>query len=113
MNPANGRCLCGDVEFSAQLPSKWVAHCHCTLEQGLVTIGERAVALGLGLANRRIGLAGASLLPIARGHHPRADRQRVLAARRIAAHFVRRQARHRDLQVDAVEQRPGQARAVP
>ena len=33
MNPANGRCLCGDIEFSAQLPSKWVAHCHCTMCQ--------------------------------------------------------------------------------
>jgi hypothetical protein len=33
MNPATGRCLCGDVEFSAPLPSKWVAHCHCTMCQ--------------------------------------------------------------------------------
>lgn len=31
MDHATGRCLCGDVEFSAQLPSKWVAHCHCTM----------------------------------------------------------------------------------
>ena len=30
MTRANGRCLCGDVAFSAELPSKWVAHCHCT-----------------------------------------------------------------------------------
>lgn len=28
-----GRCLCGDVAFTAPLPSKWVAHCHCTLCQ--------------------------------------------------------------------------------
>ena len=28
-----GRCLCGDVAFRARLPSKWVAHCHCTLCQ--------------------------------------------------------------------------------
>lgn len=33
MNPATGRCLCGDVRFSAELPSKWVAHCHCTMCQ--------------------------------------------------------------------------------
>ena len=33
MRPAIGRCLCGDVEFTAQLPSKWVAHCHCTMCQ--------------------------------------------------------------------------------
>jgi hypothetical protein len=29
----SGRCLCGDVAFAARLPSKWVAHCHCTLCQ--------------------------------------------------------------------------------
>jgi hypothetical protein len=33
MTSASGRCLCGDVRFTAQLPSKWVAHCHCTLCQ--------------------------------------------------------------------------------
>ncbi len=27
---ARGSCLCGAVSFAAQLPSKWVAHCHCT-----------------------------------------------------------------------------------
>lgn len=30
MTPATGHCLCGDIGFTAQLPSKWVAHCHCT-----------------------------------------------------------------------------------
>ncbi len=32
MNPlsARGKCLCGAVGFTARLPSKWVAHCHCT-----------------------------------------------------------------------------------
>jgi len=33
MNPAHGRCLCGDVSFIANLPSLWVAHCHCTMCQ--------------------------------------------------------------------------------
>ena len=33
MIPATGHCLCGDVRFSAALPSKWVAHCHCTMCQ--------------------------------------------------------------------------------
>ena len=33
MNATHGRCLCGDVEFQARLPSKWVAHCHCTMCQ--------------------------------------------------------------------------------
>lgn len=27
----NGSCLCGAVVFSADLPSKWCAHCHCSL----------------------------------------------------------------------------------
>ncbi len=27
----NGSCFCGDVSFSAELPSKWCAHCHCTM----------------------------------------------------------------------------------
>jgi hypothetical protein len=31
MSPATGGCLCGEVRFTAHLPSKWVAHCHCSL----------------------------------------------------------------------------------
>jgi hypothetical protein len=27
---ARGSCLCGGVRFRAELPSKWVAHCHCS-----------------------------------------------------------------------------------
>ena len=27
----NGSCLCGAVRFTAELPSKWCAHCHCSL----------------------------------------------------------------------------------
>jgi hypothetical protein len=26
-----GNCLCGGVAFTVTLPSKWCAHCHCTL----------------------------------------------------------------------------------
>jgi hypothetical protein len=26
----DGACLCGAVRFTATLPSKWVAHCHCS-----------------------------------------------------------------------------------
>lgn len=28
---ASGKCLCGAIGFSIRFPSKWVAHCHCTL----------------------------------------------------------------------------------
>lgn len=31
MTTAHGSCLCGDVAFSLDFPSKWVAHCHCSL----------------------------------------------------------------------------------
>jgi hypothetical protein len=50
-----GGCLCGAVTFTATLPSKWCAHCHCSMcrkahgagyvtwvgfEQGQVSIGD-------------------------------------------------------------------------
>lgn len=34
MNPpetVNGSCLCGAVRISLDLPSKWCAHCHCSM----------------------------------------------------------------------------------
>jgi hypothetical protein len=33
MNEITGACLCGELRFTAQLPTLWVAHCHCTLCQ--------------------------------------------------------------------------------
>ena len=27
----SGSCLCGAVRFSVRMPTKWVAHCHCTI----------------------------------------------------------------------------------
>lgn len=33
MDTTHGSCLCGDLRFEATLPSKWAAHCHCTLCQ--------------------------------------------------------------------------------
>lgn len=31
MSAAHGSCFCGAVRFAAELPLKWVAHCHCTM----------------------------------------------------------------------------------
>jgi hypothetical protein len=28
---AKGACLCGAVQFELTLPTKWVAHCHCSI----------------------------------------------------------------------------------
>ena len=28
---AGGDCFCGAVRFEIRLPSKWVAHCHCSM----------------------------------------------------------------------------------
>lgn len=28
---ANGSCLCGGVKIRVTFPSKWCAHCHCTM----------------------------------------------------------------------------------
>jgi hypothetical protein len=28
---AAGRCLCGAIRFSVQFPTKWCAHCHCSM----------------------------------------------------------------------------------
>lgn len=30
MTTLSATCLCGAVRFNAELPSKWVAHCHCS-----------------------------------------------------------------------------------
>ena len=31
MDQVRGNCLCGDLRFTLRFPSKWVAHCHCSL----------------------------------------------------------------------------------
>jgi len=28
---SNGSCFCGDIQFTTTLPSKWCAHCHCSM----------------------------------------------------------------------------------
>ena len=30
-NQARGSCFCGAIRFSASLPGKWCAHCHCSM----------------------------------------------------------------------------------
>ena len=31
MPSTHGGCLCGDVRFTVDWPSKWIAHCHCSM----------------------------------------------------------------------------------
>jgi hypothetical protein len=31
MERVEGACLCGEVRFEVTLPSKWCAHCHCSM----------------------------------------------------------------------------------
>ena len=33
MMETSGKCLCGAVGFRMGFPSKWIAHCHCTMCQ--------------------------------------------------------------------------------
>ena len=45
-----GGCLCGAVRFSLELPSKWCAHCHCSMCRrahgaGYVTWGQVQAAI--------------------------------------------------------------------
>ena len=28
---ATGKCLCGAVSFAVRFPTKWIAHCHCSM----------------------------------------------------------------------------------
>ncbi|PCI70141.1 MAG: hypothetical protein COB38_07560 [Gammaproteobacteria bacterium] len=30
---SSGQCLCGSVSFKVEMPTNWMAHCHCTLCQ--------------------------------------------------------------------------------
>jgi hypothetical protein len=50
MTSAHGSCLCGDVRFTVDWPSKWVAHCHCTLCQ---RAHGAAFVTWFGMANER------------------------------------------------------------
>ena len=50
MTPAHGNCLCGAIEFTAELPSRWVAHCHCTMCQ---KTGGSAFITWVGLEEHR------------------------------------------------------------
>ena len=56
---ARGRCLCGAVTFSAALPSKWVAHCHCTLCQ---RAHGAAFVTWVGMASDRVQVGGDTAL---------------------------------------------------
>jgi hypothetical protein len=49
-----GQCLCGAVKFTAVLPSKWVAHCHCTLCQ---RAHGAAFVTWVGLESKKVRIA--------------------------------------------------------
>src|SRR5690606_1025972 len=83
-----------------------------TVEQGLFARFELALALDRAVAEPGVGLAAARELARARGGDPRRDR-RARFAGLCGAQLGMRDARHFEFQVDAVEQRARQARAVP
>jgi hypothetical protein len=66
MSQARGSCLCGELQFLARLPSKWVAHCHCTLCQrsngaAFVTwVGMEASRCEISDPNARLAWHGSS-----------------------------------------------------
>ncbi len=50
MTSASGNCLCGAIQFTIELPSNWVAHCHCTMCQ---KNGGAAFVTWVGVAKNR------------------------------------------------------------
>src|SRR5690606_13701206 len=81
-------------------------------EQGLVGRTQATGLGGGGLRESRVGAAAAPALDFARRLDPGADRRATFAGRRVRPQFRGRQARYLDVQVDAVEQRAGDPRAV-
>ena len=53
MNSAYGNCLCGSITFRAQLPSRWVAHCHCTMCQ---KAGGSAFVTWVGMEESKVAI---------------------------------------------------------
>lgn len=51
MNKVRGNCLCDAIQFNAELPSNWVAHCHCTMCQ---KTGGSAFITWVGLDSARL-----------------------------------------------------------
>lgn len=57
MAQAHGSCLCGDVRFTVAWPSKWVAHCHCTMCQ---RAHGAAFVTWFGMENERVRIEDAA-----------------------------------------------------
>ena len=53
MTTASGNCLCGAIEFAIELPSNWIAHCHCTMCQ---KSGGAAFVTWVGVAKNRFAI---------------------------------------------------------
>lgn len=72
MDPSRrvGSCLCGAITFEVDLPSKWCAHCHCTMCRRAhgaayvtwfgVDVGQFRVTAGAGELLRYASSPGAS-----------------------------------------------------
>ncbi len=81
-------------------------------EQGSIARRQCAVTLHFAMRERGIRLARTPNLQIARGDHASAHTRTGLAARAARAEFDQRHARYLDLQIDAIEERTGDARTV-
>ena len=111
-----GTCEVGDRARHPQDPvqraSRQLQAVHRALEQGGVAWCEPAMRIGLRLAHPCIGLFATGQLQVAGVHHPFAHRGARFAGRAVGAQCAGRQPRHLHVQVDAFEQRPGDASAI-
>src|SRR5450432_3273179 len=81
-------------------------------EQAAIGSSKFAIALRFAVAQCGIWFAGALLLALTRGDDPGTHRRTGFAGSASRAEFAQRHARYFDLQVDAIEQGPGHARAI-
>lgn len=84
---------------------------HGAVEQGVLAFAKRAIPLGFAIAEPGVGLAGTRQLPLAGHAHAFAHLCRAFS-RMTGAQLGMVDPRHFELEVDAIEQRPGNPRSV-